>query len=56
MSVMLGRDAGKWFDEQIPLGRHAVPEEIAQAVCFLASDRSSFTTGAALMVDGGYCA
>jgi NAD(P)-dependent dehydrogenase (short-subunit alcohol dehydrogenase family) len=56
MSNMLGRDAGEWFDEQIPLGRHAVPGEIAQAVCFLASDRSSYTSGTALMVDGAFCA
>jgi NAD(P)-dependent dehydrogenase (short-subunit alcohol dehydrogenase family) len=56
MSKLLGRDAGKWFDEQIPLGRHALPAEIAQAVCFLASDRSSYTTGTALMVDGAFCA
>jgi NAD(P)-dependent dehydrogenase (short-subunit alcohol dehydrogenase family) len=56
MSAMIGREAGQWFDEQIPLGRHAVPSEVAQAVCFLASDRSSFTSGAAIMVDGGFCA
>jgi len=56
MSQELGRDAGHWFDENIPLGRHAEPQEIAQAVCFLASDRSSYTSGTALMVDGAFCA
>jgi NAD(P)-dependent dehydrogenase (short-subunit alcohol dehydrogenase family) len=56
MTKLLGRDAGEWFDEQIPMGRHAKPEEIAQAVCFLASDRSAYTSGMALMVDGAFCA
>jgi NAD(P)-dependent dehydrogenase (short-subunit alcohol dehydrogenase family) len=56
MSKLIGRDAGEWFDEQIPLGRHAKPDEIARAMCFLASDRSSYTSGAALMLDGAFCA
>jgi len=39
-----------------PIGRNAQPEEIANAILFLASDESSFVTGAPLIVDGGYLA
>ncbi|MBT2387703.1 glucose 1-dehydrogenase [Streptomyces sp. ISL-11] len=37
-----------------PQGRTAAPEEIAEAAAWLCSDRSSFVTGVALPVDGGY--
>jgi NAD(P)-dependent dehydrogenase (short-subunit alcohol dehydrogenase family) len=39
----------------IPMGRWGTPEEIAQAILFLASDMSSFMTGQALVVDGAEC-
>jgi NAD(P)-dependent dehydrogenase (short-subunit alcohol dehydrogenase family) len=39
-----------------PLGRVAAPEEVAEAIAFLASDRAAFVSGAALKVDGGLLA
>jgi NAD(P)-dependent dehydrogenase (short-subunit alcohol dehydrogenase family) len=39
-----------------PIGRNAKPEEIANAILFLASDEASFVTGCPLVVDGGYLA
>ena len=39
-----------------PMGRVARPEEIADAVLFLCSDRASFITGHTLVIDGGFVA
>ena len=44
------------FVTQVPLGRLATPDEIADAVLFMASDRARFITGQVLCVDGGYSA
>ena len=41
---------------QTPMARAGRPEEIAQGAVFLASDESSFMTGAELVIDGGYLA
>jgi NAD(P)-dependent dehydrogenase (short-subunit alcohol dehydrogenase family) len=38
------------------MGRLGEPEEVAEAIVFLASDQASFITGAILPVDGGYLA
>ena len=37
----------------VPLKRVGVPEEIAQTIVFLSSDKASFITGASFLVDGG---
>ena len=44
--------AGDWA-AQIPLGRLGAPDDVAAAVCFLASDEASYITGHVLAVNGG---
>ena len=51
---MIGTAEGRaWVEGMHALKRIAAPEEIAKSVLYLASDASSFTTGTAMLVDGG---
>ncbi|MFE5597719.1 SDR family NAD(P)-dependent oxidoreductase [Streptomyces coelicoflavus] len=53
LSAPGGRQLADSLASMIPLGRLGDAEEVAAAAAFLASDQSSFTTGAELCVDGG---
>jgi NAD(P)-dependent dehydrogenase (short-subunit alcohol dehydrogenase family) len=53
-SAEVGQERKKMISSSIPLGRFGTPDEIAKAVVFLASDDSSYVTGAELFVDGGF--
>jgi NAD(P)-dependent dehydrogenase (short-subunit alcohol dehydrogenase family) len=51
---MIGTPEGRaWVEGMHALKRIAVPDEIAKSVLYLASDAASFTTGTAMLVDGG---
>ncbi|HEX3035603.1 MAG TPA: SDR family oxidoreductase [Thermodesulfobacteriota bacterium] len=52
----MGKDGGarQQFASMHPIGRMGKPEEIADAVIYLCSDRASFITGQSLTVDGGF--
>jgi len=52
-----GEDKTKVHQEEAqlqPLGRLGQPEEVAELVCFLASDKAKFITGSLQVIDGGY--
>jgi len=44
-----------YVKDKIPMGRFATVDEVAESILYLASDRSSFMTGHALVLDGGEC-
>jgi NAD(P)-dependent dehydrogenase (short-subunit alcohol dehydrogenase family) len=56
--AQMGGEAAAWkvLESAAPLGRMAEPEEIAEAVLYLASDAARFVTGTELVIDGGYTA
>jgi 3-oxoacyl-[acyl-carrier protein] reductase len=54
MNACYDEDAMSSLAEKTPLGRIATPEDIANAILFLAEDGASFITGQTLTVDGGF--
>jgi 3-oxoacyl-[acyl-carrier protein] reductase len=53
MTAVLSEEFKQNAVKQIPLGRVGLPEDVASAVCFLASDDASYITGHVLNVNGG---
>lgn len=53
MTEGLSDELKKKYLEAIPLGRFGSAEEVAEAACFLLSDRASYITGQVLNIDGG---
>lgn len=56
LSQTKGNPAQAFVKVLVPMGRLATTQEIAELVCFLASDRATYMTGAVVPVDGGYVA
>jgi NAD(P)-dependent dehydrogenase (short-subunit alcohol dehydrogenase family) len=52
--VLASASVRQWLLERTPMGRIGRPEDVANAVSFLASESASFVTGATLLVDGGW--
>jgi amino acid transporter len=50
---MSAQDIAELIDRTVPMGRQGLPEEMAAAVAFLASEDASYITGQTLLVDGG---
>lgn len=53
MTAELGEDMRAELLKQIPLGRLGAPEDIANIVCFMVSDKANYMTGQTIHVDGG---
>jgi NAD(P)-dependent dehydrogenase (short-subunit alcohol dehydrogenase family) len=47
------KETNEWIKNQVPLKRFATPDEIAEAVLYLCSEKSGFVVGTDLLIDGG---
>lgn len=56
ISNFVAEDTKNIWRDKIPMGREGQAQELKGAYLYLASDASSYTTGADIIVDGGYCA
>jgi len=56
LSDFVDQDTQKLWKSMIPMGRDGEAKELKGAYVYLASDASTYTTGADIVIDGGYCA
>ncbi len=56
VATLHGDDWTAYVERSTPMGRVGTPGEVADAVCYLLSDRAAYVNGAILSVDGGYVA
>jgi sorbose reductase len=55
ISSFVPEETKRLWKDKIPMGREGLPEELKGAYLYLSCDASSYTTGADIIVDGGYC-
>ena len=47
-------DQKRWIEQRSPIGRPGLPNELDEALVFLASDASSYVVGQTIVIDGGW--